>query len=196
MKKKICSLLLLGSSLFGCSPFYMEAQNDALMHKESGLYVHREVELRVNAARLTTPPDTVPPNAVSTLDASHFTPISVSSAWFDPTKSERRGEFLIWRETTHLPKYAVKGKMSLGATVRWEKEGAVTVKDTLEMFPFPLPEISQIDHWTPWVEAGSRREGTFAWHSEVNRHDAENPDRPEYPFQMRFRLVLSQRVYP
>lgn len=193
---KIISSLLLCGTLFGCSPFYIDPQHNSLVHRESGQYVHRQVELRVNAARLTTPPQGASPGAVSALEASHFTPLSVSSAPFNPADREQQGEFLVWPEVTHLSKYDKKGRTSLGATVRWDKEGAVTVKDTLEKFPFPLPDIRQLDHWSPWTEADSRREGAFAWHAEVNRHPAETPDQPRYPFQMRFRLVLSERVYP
>jgi hypothetical protein len=174
----------------------MDAQDNVLVHRESGLYVHRQVELRVNANRLATPPPAAVPGAVSELEASNFTPISVGSASFNPAERERDGDFLVWREMTHMSKYAAKGKTSLGATVCWEKEGAVTVKDVFEKFPFPPPDISQLDTWSPWSEAGSLRDGTFAWHAEVNRHAAENTDQPSYPFQMRFKLVLSQRVYP
>ncbi|WLE99214.1 MAG: hypothetical protein QTN59_10320 [Candidatus Electrothrix communis] len=196
MLKKFAALLLWSGTLFGCSPFYIDAQDNVLVHRESGLYVHRQVELRVNADRLVTPPPAAAPGAVSGLEASNFTPISVGSASFNPAERERHGDFLVWREMTHISKYAAKGKTSLGATVCWKKDGAVTVKDVFEKFPFPPPDISQLDTWSPWAEAGSRRDGTFAWHAEVNRHAAENTDQPHYPFQMRFKLVLSQRVYP
>ncbi len=80
--------------------------------------------------------------------------------------------------------------------MRWKKDGAVTVSDALEIFPWPHPDMSQIDTWSPWVEANSRREGIFAWHAEANTHDPETATAPVNPFQVRFRLVLGQRMYP
>jgi hypothetical protein len=84
----------------------------------------------------------------------------------------------------------------VGAQVRWEKEGAARVYDALEVFDFPLPDVSQIDTWSPWVESNRRREGSFGWHAEANKHDPETVAGPAYPFKMRFRLVLSKRMYP
>ena len=70
------------------------------------------------------------------------------------------------------------------------------IKPVLEIFGYPLPDASQIDTWSPWVEAGSSREGSFGWHAEANKHPEESPPAPTYPFEMRFRLVLSKRMYP
>ena len=39
-------------------------------------------------------------------------------------------------------------------------------------------------------------ERLFGWHAEANKHAAETVTAPFYSFQMRFRLVLSQRMYP
>jgi hypothetical protein len=160
------------------------------------LYVHREVELRVNADRLKSRPGDAAPGAASELGTSHFFPGGTGSSNFIRSKYERRGKYLVWREVTQLSDYDLKGKTSLGANIRWEKDGAVTVTDALEFFPFPPPDSSQLENWSPWVEAGSRREGVFGWHAEVREHPAETVTKPAYPFQMRFRLVLSRRMYP
>jgi hypothetical protein len=185
--------------LFGCSPdpFILEYPDRTnLVHAESGLYVHREVELRVNAARFDFPPDDAAPGAMPELDTSHFFPLGVSGANFIRSNYEQRGDNRVWSEVVHLSNDDVKGRTSLGACVRWEKDGAVTVSDAFEIFPWPPPDMSQIDTWSPWVEASNRREGTFAWHAEANKHEPETVAAPAYPFQMRFRLVLSQRMYP
>ena len=166
------------------------------MHKESGLYVHREFELRVNAARLRTPPEGAAPDAVSELEASEFTPLSVSSFYFAPVTDQQDRDTLFWRGVQHISKDAADGKTSIGVAVEWDKEGAVTVKDTLEIFRLPVPNAEQLDTWSPWMEATSRRGGVFSWHAEVNRNAAEAIPPMEYPFQLRFRLVLSKRVYP
>ena len=144
------------------------------MHKESGLYVHRELELRVNAARFRTPPEGAAPGAVSELEASEFTPLSVSSFYFAPVTDQQDGDTLLWHGVQHISKDAAAGKTSIGVTVTWDKEGAVTVKDALEIFRLPIPEAGQLNTWTPWMEATSRREGVFAWHAEVNRDAAES----------------------
>lgn len=199
MIRKILKVFWPFALLFGCkqSPFVLELPNrENLVHAESGLYVHREVELRVNAARLELPPDDAAPGAVSELAISHFFPLGTMSASFIRSKYERCGDDLVWSEVIHLSNDDFKGKTSLGASVRWEKDGAVTVSDALEIFKWPQPDISQIDNWSPWVEASSRREGIFAWHAEANKYDTEIVTAPVYPFQMRFRLVLSQRMYP
>ncbi len=199
LMRKLLVILLPFTLLFGCkqAPFSLELPDSRnLIHTESGLYVHREVELRVNAARLKSPPADAAPGAVSELDASHFFPLGTMSASFIPSKYKQSGDDLIWREVIHLSNYDYKGRISIGATVRWEKEGAVRVKDVLEIFQLPPPETSQIDNWGPWVEASRRRGGLFAWHAEANKHAPETITPPFYPFQMRFRLVLSKRMYP
>jgi hypothetical protein len=199
MIRKILQMLWPCALLFGCTPnpFTLEFPDRTnLIHTESGLYVHREIELRVNAARFEFPPDGAAPGAVSELNPSHFFALGVSSANFIRSKYERRGDDLVWREVIHLSKDDVKGKTSLGVCVRWEKDGAVTVSDAMEIFPWPQPEMSQMDTWSPWVTASSSREGIFAWHAEANKHETETVTAPAYPFQMRFRLVLSQIMYP
>ena len=185
--------------LSGCtsSPFALEPPGRAnLIHVESGLYVHRETELRVNPARFETPPDDAAPGAVPELAASQFFPLGTSSAYFAPLENEQSEDYLVWREVSHLSQYDLKGRTSRGAHLRWEKDGATTAYDALELFQFPPPESSQIDQWTPWVDASSRRGGSFGWHAEANKHPPETPTAPIHPFQMRFRLVLSRCMYP
>lgn len=196
MRKKFITFLIF-VAVFGCkqATFVLERGQNVLVHVESGLYVHRETELRVNAARLETPPDAALPGAVSELSTSCFFPLGTSSTYFKPSK-ERLGDFLLWTEVSHLSKDDLRGKTSRGANVCWEKDGAVTVYDVLEIFKFPPPDTSQLNNWSPWVEASSTREGLFGWHAEANKHADETPTASVYPFQMRFRLVLSQRMYP
>jgi len=197
-KRKLSFVLAVAAMLFGFKPsqFILEPPgNKNLIHVESGLYVHRETELRVNAARFETPPDDAAPGAVPKLVTSRFFSLGTSSTFFRPSK-ERHGDYLVWIEVSHLSDDDLKGKTSRGAHVSWEKDGAVTVHDVLEIFRFPPPDISQLNSWSPWVDATSRREGLFGWHAEANKHAAETPTPPVYPFQMRFRLVLSQRMYP
>ena len=64
------------------------------------------------------------------------------------------------------------------------------------MFDYPFPDTSQIDNRTAWAMADRSREGIFAWHAEANKYPDETVEAPAYPFEMRFRLVLSQRMYP
>jgi hypothetical protein len=190
--------LLACAVLIGCEPrqFILEPPDKtSLVHLESGLYVHRETELQVNAARFRTPPEGAASGAVPELATTRFFPLGAKSAYFK-TSAERRGDRLVWKEVLNLGKYDFKGETSVGAHVRWEKDGSVTAYDVLEIFRFPPPDVSQINAWSPWVEASSRRGGLFGWHAEANKHAAEKPAVPAYPFQMRFRLVLSQRMYP
>ena len=121
---------------------------------------------------------------------------SLSLDNFIPSKYEQYGDDLIWREVTHLSDYDFKGRTSLGANVRWEKDGAVTVADVLEIFEFTPPDTSQINNWSPWIKASRSREGLFSWHAEANKQTFKTVAAPLYPFQIRFRLILSQRMYP
>jgi len=199
LMKKYALLLMSFAVLFGCkkAAFILEAPGFTnLVHVESGLYVHREIELRVDARRLESPPDDAAPGAASALSAHRFFPAGAGSASFIPSEFERRGDDLVWREVTHVSDDDLRGTTARGAQIRWEKDGAVTVPDTLEIFELPPPDVGQIDNWSPWFEAGSRREGVFGWHAEANRHAAETVSAPAYPFRMRFRLVLSKKMYP
>ncbi|MCI5159592.1 MAG: hypothetical protein D3906_14420 [Candidatus Electrothrix sp. AUS1_2] len=116
--KKLCNLSLV-AALFGCQqgPFTLDTYNKSLMHKESGLYVHRELELRVNAARFRTPPEGAAPGAVSELEASEFTPLSASSFYFAPVNDQQDGDTLLWRGVQHISKYAADGKTSIGGVI-------------------------------------------------------------------------------
>lgn len=184
--------------LFGCKQgqFAIESpEHNNLVHVESGLYVHRETELRVNAARFGTPPADAAPGAAPGLAASRFFPSGVSSAYFRPLKEEREG-YLAWVEVSHLSRDDLNGETARGVHVRWERDGAVTAYDVLEIFRFPPPDISQLNNWSTWFEASSRRKGSFGWHAEAHKHAAETPAAPAHPFQVRFRLVLSPRMYP
>lgn len=185
-----------GAAMAG-SPFALEAPHYAnLIHVPSDLYVHREVEIRVDARRIATPPPGVAPDIAPVLSTSRYTPISVASTNIDPNKVERRGDHLVWTEVSHLSQYDLKGRTAFSARFRWEPPGAQTESDVMEVFPFPEPDVGQFDQWSPWVEADSRRSGTFAWHAEVHGQSPEALDRPTYPFELRFRLVLSRRMYP
>ncbi len=199
LMKKYAFLLLPLAVLFGCKKavFILEAPDFTnLVHVESGLYVHREIELRVDARRLESPPDDAAPGASSKLATYRFFPAGTASSSFNPSKFERRGDDLVWREVTHVSDDDLRGTTARGAQIRWEKDGAVTVSDVLEIFRLPPPDVSQIDNWSPWVDAGSCRAGEFGWHAEANQHAAETVSAPAYPFRMRFRLVLCQRMYP
>ena len=195
---KILQILVLLALLSGCtqSPFILEfPENSNVIHRESGLYVHREVELRVNAARLQTPPAGTEPGAISKLNTDNFFPLGCGLSYFIPSKYERCGDDLVWKGITHLSDYDLKGKTSLGANVCWDKDGAVTVKDVLEIFEYAPPDTCQLNKWSPWVEASRRRGGVFSWHAEANKHAPEDIAKPLYPFQMRFRLVLNRKMY-
>jgi len=167
-----------------------------LIHIGSGLYVHRMVELKVNAKRLSSIPDNVEHGAISKLSTHHFFALGVSSSYINPSKYEQHGEDLVWREVVHLSKDDFKGKTKLGAHVKWEKEGEATVSDNLEIFKFPQPDINQIDTWSHWIDADSSRSGTFAWHAEVHKHETEKVPAIPYPFQVRFKLILSKHMFP
>lgn len=197
--KKVLLILLPFLLFLACShaQFVLEPPDFTnLIDPKSGLYVHREIELRVNAKRLESPPEDAAKGATSKLVSHSFFPLGVSSGPFIASKYEKIGNDLVWRATTHLSDNDFKGKTSLGANVSWEKIGSVTISDALEIFKFPPPKADQIDNWSPWVEAGSRRSGNFAWHAEANKHEPEKISAPHYPFQMRFKLVLSKRMYP
>lgn len=199
LRSKFAMLLWPFTVLFGCkqSPFTFEPNDrTSLVHSESGLYVHREVELRVNAARLEVLPEGVVHDARSRLDSYHFFPYGTGSTSFNPTKFERQGEELVWKEVIPISKDGLEGKIALGACVKWEKDGVASISDVLELFPFPPPDTDQIDVWSPWIEADRRREGDFGWHAEANKKAEETVGAPVHPFQMRFRLVLSRRMYP
>jgi hypothetical protein len=198
MKKAlfIFSLLLLLPG-WKQSPFVLEPPDYRhLVDAKTGFYVHREVELRVDAKRFGTRPENAARGAKPVLETAHFFPGGTSSSNFIRKQFEKRGSYRVWRETTHLTDDDVKGKTSLGANLSWEKPGSVSAADALELFRFPPPETGQLNNWSPWFEANSRRAGVFGWHAEVHEKAPEAVKKPRYPFQVRFRLVLSKRMYP
>jgi hypothetical protein len=172
------------------APFTTEG--GAVVQSGNGYFVHREVELRVDPRRFRTPPPDAARGATSKLKTLAFASGSVTSGGFVLDAFEQQGNYRVWRESHNLMRYDL-GKSALGAQIEWEKEGAVTAFDTLEIFPFPPLDTAQIDHWSEWMDAASRRDGDpFAWHSEVHGAADENQAKPAYPFQVRFRLRTSR----
>ena len=132
MKNKLLILLVTGFALVAWKqvPFVLEPPDfTSVIEKKTGLYVHREVELRVNPARLKERPAGAARGAIAELDTQDYFPLGTRSSSFIPSKYERRGEHLVWTAVFHLSDDDLEGKTSLGAAIRWEKEGAVTTKD-------------------------------------------------------------------
>ena len=179
------------------APFSLEPPDRKnVIEPKSGLYVHRQIELRVNAARFETPPPNAANGATAELKTTRFFALGNASADFISSKYEKRDQDFVWTEVTHLSPDDLKGKTARGAELRWTLEGAETVSDGLEIFALPKPELEQIDTWSPWLDATSGRSGVFGWHAESNNEEPESPPAHAYPFQIRFRLVLSPRMYP
>jgi hypothetical protein len=167
-----------------------------IVDPRSGLYVHREVELRVDDRRLMRPPQDAIGGAVPTLSAQHYAPGMVASAGIRMRKIERRGGDLVWTEITQLSRDDLEGWTAIGASICWDLDRGVSLPDVVEVFTFPRPEVAHLDRWSRWVEADGRRPGTFAWHAGPYGPTAEVAAKPEHPFRMRFRLVLSSRRCP
>ncbi len=162
--------------------------------RESGLWVHRECEVRVSARRKLPEPITDDAHG-DQLHSSKFTPESVETGGLVPGQFELQDGWRVWRFRDLAHADDLDGKVGLGVQIEWVKPGGPSEWEPMEIFVFPPFGDTPPDTWSAWQPATSRREGGFAFWSEVQGAAPEPIPPGKFPFELRWRLLLKDHVY-
>jgi hypothetical protein len=165
-----------------------------VQERESGLWVHRECEVRVSVRRPLPDPISDSENG-DLLHSSHFEPESVGTGNLSPTKFETVDGYRIWRFQELLTEEDFAGRTAFGMQVEWPVPGGPSKEEPLELFALPAPGDTPPDHWSPWRTAESMRTGAFGWWEEVHGAPPESVPAVPFPFELRFRLLLKDHLY-
>ena len=162
--------------------------------RESGLWVHRECEVRVSAHR-TLPDPISDAEHGDLLHSQRFEPETVESGGLVPTDVELHDGWRVWR-FRHLPSEAdLRGRSALGVQVEWPRPGEPSRYDPMDLFPFPSMATMAPEAWSEWTSAASQRHGAFGWWEEVHGKPAEPVGPIAFPFELRCRLLLKDHLY-
>jgi hypothetical protein len=158
---------------------------------ETGLWVIRDCELRVAEARALPEPLQDEAHG-SKLAVSIFRPESVESGLLLSIDFERRDGYRVWRGAEVLGEDDLAGRVAYGVQVEWPEDGKETRYEPLEVIEPPPLGDAPPGQWSPFLRAGRLREGAFGWWEETYGKDAPGLEPPEYPFEVRCRLVLKE----
>ena len=158
---------------------------------ETGLWVIRDCELRVAEARALPEPLQDEAHG-SKLAVSIFRPESVESGLLLSIDFERRDGYRVWRGAEVLGEDDLAGRVAYGVQVDWPEGGKETRYEPLEVIEPPPLGDAPTGQWSPFLRAGRLREGAFGWWEETYGKDAPGLEPPEYPFEVRCRLVLKE----
>ncbi|MEO7998409.1 MAG: hypothetical protein ABI852_13245 [Gemmatimonadaceae bacterium] len=164
-----------------------------VMDKQTRRWVQRDVELRVSVDR-KIPEPLLDPKSGNLLSVQLVKPGSAQTGGIDKMDFEIRDGYRVWKIRDVMHEQDIKGDIRYVITIKWPHDGQSTEYDPTEVFPMPAPGNVPPDEWSPWMSAGSLREGGFGWWEEARNVPAapvtEGSTTPAHPFQMRYRLLL------
>jgi hypothetical protein len=157
--------------------------------RETGLWVIRQCELRVAAAREL--PEPLQDDAHgSRLHVSVFKPETVSSGLLLSVDFELRDGYRVWPGADVLDEDDLAGRVAYGIQVSWPQTSGETRHEPLEVISLPPLGDTPPDEWSAFLRADRLREGAFGWWEEAHGSDAPALEPPAHPFELRCRLVL------
>ena len=156
--------------------------------------MQRECEVRVPERRRLPEPLSDAAHG-DRLHSTQFRPGSAGTGNLSPLKFERHDGYRVWRFRELTAEADLQGRYAFGIQVDWPKPGAATESDPMEIFVFPPLGDTLPDVWSAWQTASAQRTGAFGWWDEVHEHPPESPAPIEFPFELRWRLLLSDHLY-
>lgn len=162
--------------------------------RSSGLWVHRECEVRVSTKRRLPDPISTTEHG-DLLHSSRFESGAVGTGNLIPGEFVVEGGYRVWRFRELLTEDDYEGKTIFGIQVEWPVEGGPSREEPLELFALPPPGETPPEQWSSWRTADRSRSDAFGWWKEV--HNAPPEATPEIPylFELRFRLLLKDHVF-
>lgn len=154
-------------------------------------WVQRDCELRVSAQR-GLPEPLVDPLHGNTLSVQVFTSMSVGSAAMSSLDYTVKDGYRIWRLGQVLHEDDLAGRVAYGIQLKWpQPEGPADV-EPLELIRLPPLGDTSPNEWSAWMRATDLRPGAFGWWEEAHQRESAAAIEPEYPFEMRCRLVWAE----
>jgi hypothetical protein len=165
-----------------------------VQERSTGLWVHRECEVRVSTKRRLPDPISSPEHG-DMLHSSRFEPGAVGTGNLSPAKFVVQDGYRVWNFREILTEDDFNGETSFGIQVEWPVDGEPTRHEPLELFALPPPGDMPPNQWSAWRTADRSRTDAFGWWEEV--HDAPPEATPEipFPFELRFRFLLKDHLY-
>lgn len=157
----------------------------------TGQWAYREFELRVDTARVLPEPLRHPDRGDG-LSVQLFGPGVAKSGGLRDIEPRIDGAYRVWSGADMMYRPDIDGHAAYGVQLEWYVEGEPTRKEPMEVFPMPALGETEPGEWSRWFSASSLRPGAFAWWEEVHGTPVDSLPKPEYPFEMRWRIVLDE----
>ena len=176
-----------------------------VMDRESGAWVHLHCELRVSDER-PLPEPLRHEDYGDMLSFTDLQPQSMGSAGIAPSEYKEREGHRVWLWRTLARPSTLEGRAGFSVQASWPTDDGPPRFEAMEVFN--LPPLTELEpyQWSPWRPADEVRGGAFANWEELHGVGAESaPDgtplplesspTPDFPYELRCRAVLSDRLH-
>lgn len=154
-------------------------------------WLQRQIQLRVSTSR-KLPEPLISLEHGNLLHCTDYDPGGCGTGNLVPDRFVVRDAFKIWQWRKAMNREDLQGKNSFSISVdRLDQEGRKTAPEPTEIFSLPPIDKQEPGQWTEWQGASSQRQGEFAWWQEVHKQELPEPVNIEYPFEMRWRIQLT-----
>ncbi len=157
---------------------------------QTKLWLQRQVQLRVSSLR-RLPETLISAEHVSLLHCTDFDPGGCGTGNLNPNRFAVKDGYRVLQWKNHINQDDFKGKRSFGITVDQLDSEGKTAQEPMELFCFPEITNQVPNQWSEWEKHSSQRQGDFGWWSEVHQQKADVSVPIPYPFEMRWRLLLT-----
>lgn len=155
-------------------------------------WLQRQVQLRVSSSR-KLPDPLISPEHGNLLHCTDYDSGGCGTGNLVPDRFVLRDEFRIWQWRKAINQDNLQGKNSFSISVdQLEQDGRKTAPEITEIFDYPPIDKQEPDQWSEWQGASSQRHGDFAWWQEVHKQELPQPVHIEFPFEMRWRILLTE----
>lgn len=157
---------------------------------QTKLWLERQVQLRVSTQRkLPEPPVTTEQGSL--LQCTDFDPGGCGTGNLNPNKFVIKEGYRVWQWKNNINKNDLNGQKSFGISVEQLNADGKKVKEPMELFAFPKIHNQAPNQWSEWEKHSSQRHGDFGWWSQVHNEKTETQTPILFPFEMRWRFLLT-----
>lgn len=157
---------------------------------QTKLWLERQVQLRVSTLR-RMPDPLITNEHGSLMHCTDCDPGGCGTGNLNPNRFVVNGGYRVWQWKNHVNKDDLKGQRGFGITVDQISAGGDTTEEPMELFYFPEIHDQVPNKWSEWEKHSSQRHGDFGWWSEVHGEKPDVQTSIPYPFEMRWRLLLT-----
>lgn len=158
----------------------------SLYDLKTRLWLERQIQLRV-AVRRTSPEITE--NNRADVHCTQFDPGGCGTGNLNPNRFLIKDGYCIWQWKEIVNKVDLQGKRYTGIAL---DEANAEGKKTMELFSYPAISNQEPGQWSEWAKHSKQRTGDFGWWAEVQGEQAAEKEEISHPFELRWRLLLSE----